>query len=94
MKLLEAAKEVGTVKRVVYVSSIGAVIGSMLNSINKTYTEEDWPDASSVPFKCRGKLNVCRDFVFYFPTVYFHCKLAAHCGITSTEICTCVIKPV
>ena len=94
MKLLEEAKDVGTVKRVVFVSSIGAVIGSMINCSNKTYTEEDWPDASSVPFKCRGKLNVCRDFVLYFPTVNFHCKLTAYCGITSTHVCICVIKPV
>ena len=94
MKLLEAAKEIGTVKRVVFVSSIGAVTGPALNCINKTYTEEDWPDMGSLPFKCRGKLKVCRDFISSFSTVYLHCKLGAPYGIKSTQVCTYVMKPV
>ena len=90
MKLLEAAKEVGTVKRVVFVSSIGAVTGPAINCVPKTYTEEDWPDVGSLPFKCRGKLMVCRDFFSSFSTVYLHCNLGARYGINSTQVWTYV----
>ena len=65
MKLLEAAKDVSTVKRVIFISSLSAVIGPLFNCINKTYTEEDWPDMCSLPLKCRGKLNVCRTFFYH-----------------------------
>ena len=94
MKLLEAAKEAGTVKRVVFVSSIGAITGPAVNCINKTYTEEDWPDMASLPFKCRGKLQVCRDFLSSFSTVCFQCMLITHDGISSIQVCTYVMKHV
>ena len=94
MELLEAANEIGTVKRVVFVSSISAVTGPVRNCTNKTYTEEDWPDMGSLPLKCKGKLNVCRELFIIFSIVYFQCKLGAHYGINSSQFCTYVSKPV
>ena len=73
IKLLRAARDVSTVKRVVFISSLSAVTGPLFNCINKTYTEEDWPDMDSVPH-LKGKLNVCRKFCYH--NIIFNCILA------------------